>query len=983
MAQETPAGYRHFTVDEGLPSSEVYEILQDRQGFIWFATDNGLSRFNGYQFENFGPMEGLEDPVVFFLQEDAKGRIWTKSMSGVLHYLEKDSFHAFLGNAAMDTVKASGVHFGNFYVDSLGYVYNSIFPIGLMRFLPDGQGTFLIRDQNSTSVYMVENRPIVVACNVDAQNPDALKSQLTNTKKNHTDLILYHEGQQFQEMLPYEIKDKDNAVCYLNDNTVLMKTNGYLFGFQKGRLAWQVPFPEHVVAMLQNSKGEILFGLGNRKGVMRFTSIDALRLNRCDTLLRGYSVPGILEDRQGGYWFATTESGVFYLPNVTMESYNNDAGISFEYINSIVLKNGQEAFVGLRGGGVVNVNTHSKKITLLPYVGNEISDLAYDVGLDILWASVDEFNLHYLSNGKWHRMADPLNSKKQKKEVTYQGKHFHFSCDRHSLWAASHSGFIQIDPNKQSVNFTNLDVGFQAGPYVHRTHDVYTTSSGRTWVASISGLFELKDRQLVAPEQEHPAFQARIEALEELPDSTLVIASKRYGLVFWKNNRVKFLTAADGLTSNALENLHVDAQGNLWVGTSNGLNKVIWRWDGQVTIKKITTAHGLFSNEITDIASGGDFIWVGTIKGLNRFSDSKPNLYSPKPVLASVWNDQHALDLTVPLDLSYWENNIVVNFFAINFKMNGQILYRYRFGDEAWTKTYSTVLNFPSLRPGTHHMEIQAQNEDGIWSESLVFIFLINPPWWQTWWYGTLLFVAGVTLMWFFVLYRTAKVRNEEKLNAALKQKLLEMEMVALRSQMNPHFIFNCLNAINHFVLCNHSEQAASFIAKFSKLIRLVLDNSSLQKVALEKEIDAIRLYMDLEAMRFDGKFRYELWIGEDIDIQFTHIPPMLIQPYIENAIWHGLMHKSEGGHVVVDFKLIHENLLRIEILDDGIGRKRAAELESKTALNRNPQGTRITADRLRMLHSDNNSGDHIIIHDLLDKDGNPCGTKVVLEVPI
>ncbi len=983
-AQSPPPGYRQFTADDGLPSSEVYEVIQDRQGFLWFSTDNGVSRFNGYGFENFGALQGLADPVVFYLQEDTQGRTWMKGMSGRLYYFEKDSIHAFAGNGALDSLNErsmSGFNC-NFYVDSTGQIFNSIFPVGLMRFSPGGNLAFLIKNDISNAVFLTENQSINVFCGGPSQTPQERAMEDSLNQIGQWSFGIQIGQRRFNYILPIASGGSYPDSWLFDKKTLVISGYGYLFGFEEGRLVWQVPFQEKIIAWHQDSRGGVYLGLGDREGARRYRSVADLPLGRYETLLKGYSVAHLLEDREGGFWFATTEAGVFYLPNPSVEIFDHSSGLPVNYITSIALKNEEEAFIGLEGGGILSLDARLKSESPVPSVGEKVADLAFDTQNNRLWGAAKDYTLQYFSNGKWHEMINAVATKEQKRRTNFAARHFHFSHDKRTIWATSHAGFFRINLSNATVDYLQNNLK-QPQRYNTRTLDAYTASSGRTWVANIYGLFELKNDQLLPPNAQHPAFSNRIEAIEELLDGTLVLGSKGYGLVFWKGGQLATLTEADGLTANMIENLHVDGGGTLWAGTLNGLNKIKWRWEGEVFVEKITTAHGLPSNEITDVTTWDETIWVGTTKGLARFSAQAPNPVSNKPMLKSILTNRRPLDLSAPARLSFLENNLTINYFTINYKMNGRIPYRYRLNDDNWKQTFSTTLHFAALPPGDVVFEVQSQNEDGVWSESSAYGFTIRPPWYQTWWFATALAALLGLGIWGIIRYRTAQVRKEEKLKTAFYKELSEKEMTALRSQMNPHFIFNCLNSINNLIVRNSGEMAASYVTKFSRLMRLVLDNSRQQRVPLEKELEALRLYMDMEALRFDGKFRYEVWVDDAVDEQYTQIPPLLIQPYVENAIWHGLMHKPEGGSVVVDVRQPTDDLLLIEITDDGVGRERAAELESKTALTHKPQGSLITAERLKMLNLGNNQEGKVTFHDLVAADGQPIGTRVVLEIPV
>ena len=222
---------------------------------------------------------------------------------------------------------------------------------------------------------------------------------------------------------------------------------------------------------------------------------------------------------------------------------------------------------------------------------------------------------------------------------------------------------------------------------------------------------------------------------------------------------------------------------------------------------------------------------------------------------------------------------------------------------------------------------------------------------------------------------------ESESARAKLQQHAAELEMQALRAQMNPHFIFNCLNAINHFILKNETETASDFLTKFSRLIRLVLHSSSHKYISLHDELETLKLYIGLELVRFKNHFSYTLHCDASVDTESVQIPPMLLQPFVENAIWHGLMHKKEGGQLSIDIREENDTLY-CTIQDNGIGRRKAAELKSKSASHKKSMGMEITANRLKMLNGDNHQFSFLKIIDLENEAGEGVGTKVVLQIP-
>ncbi|MEO5907967.1 MAG: histidine kinase [Ginsengibacter sp.] len=215
-----------------------------------------------------------------------------------------------------------------------------------------------------------------------------------------------------------------------------------------------------------------------------------------------------------------------------------------------------------------------------------------------------------------------------------------------------------------------------------------------------------------------------------------------------------------------------------------------------------------------------------------------------------------------------------------------------------------------------------------------------------------------------------------------LHQQKSDLEMQALRAQMNPHFIFNSLNSINMFILENNKLQASEYLSKFSRLIRLILQNSQEAFITLERELEALKLYLELESLRFDQRFEYKVIVDDDVDTEMLRVPPLIIQPYAENAIWHGLMQKEEKGHLTIGLYIKDEMLFYV-IADDGIGRKKAAALKSKSAATHKSMGMRITTDRLLILQRQNEKENSVSITDLILADGSPGGTEVQIKIPV
>jgi LytS/YehU family sensor histidine kinase len=292
---------------------------------------------------------------------------------------------------------------------------------------------------------------------------------------------------------------------------------------------------------------------------------------------------------------------------------------------------------------------------------------------------------------------------------------------------------------------------------------------------------------------------------------------------------------------------------------------------------------------------------------------------------------------------------------------------------------------------------IQSSNvNDEFNSPEKALMINISPAFWNTWWFRIVAAVCVIAIIYGVLRWRLLqrfrlkleRSENEKQLadfgqkNAELLQQKTEMEMQALRAQMNPHFIFNSLNSINRFILQNDRAQASEYLTKFSKLVRMILQNSQASLITLESELDSLDLYLNLESLRFNYHFDYNITIPKDLDKEVLQVPPLILQPYVENAIWHGLMHKEEKGHLDIDISEEGDHLF-LKIKDNGVGRAKAKAMASKSATKHKSMGLRITENRIAILQKNGSRESPVTIHDLVGDDGTAAGTEVIIKMPL
>ena len=260
--------------------------------------------------------------------------------------------------------------------------------------------------------------------------------------------------------------------------------------------------------------------------------------------------------------------------------------------------------------------------------------------------------------------------------------------------------------------------------------------------------------------------------------------------------------------------------------------------------------------------------------------------------------------------------------------------------------------------------------------EEAVIQFKIHPPWWKTTWFRLLAFVLISSISYFVITYIIRNGKQKEE----LRSQIAESEQMALRAQMNPHFVFNALNSIQHFITMEDEMSANYYLTRFSKLIRQVLENSKHSFISINEEIETLELYLELEMLRFEGKFNYKIELDDEIDTYDTQIPSMIIQPFLENAIWHGLMPKEDDSQLFVEFKQEDTFILCI-IKDNGIGRKASAENNKGRTQKHKSTGISNTVKRLGLLSNIKDENSLMKITDL-EEDGKALGTVVTLKIP-
>lgn len=540
------------------------------------------------------------------------------------------------------------------------------------------------------------------------------------------------------------------------------------------------------------------------------------------------------------------------------------------------------------------------------------------------------------------------------------------------------------------------------GPTEGRPNVVYElaeTADGSIWAACALGLYVLKNGVASNVTQTYPELKLlENKTLIALAahGNELLIGSSENGLYVYDiiTKKLEHYGRKEGMAGLRIGELTVDHHGNTWGLSSNGM--FVYLKDSK-SIENYGLEDGLLSydlvtDEINTLDDGRIFVGYG--KGLSLFSpeDLLPTPLPKKTIISEVAANGVVLkidsafafkkQLNFPKDI----NRLELAFQAVTVVNAQKVRYAYRLlgHQEVWTETREPNALFTDLKGGEYLFELKTGLEDGRWNEEDILKMPIVLPlsWYRTsgFYIFSALFVLAIA--GFILRWRTQSIRAQSAREAEYQQKLAETEMMALRAQMNPHFLFNCLNSIKFFIINNETDKASDYLGKFGRLIRLILQNSEETTITLDLELEALQLYVDLESLRFENKFQFILKVENNVSPEMIEIPPLIIQPFVENAIWHGLMHAHRQGKLLINISMQNDELLCI-IEDNGVGRAEAGRLGSKSVMKKKSMGLDITKNRLKLINPDAHNNNSVSMEDLFDQDRNASGTRVSLRIPI
>lgn len=955
--------FKNYTVEHGLTYIHIQDIFQDDKGYLWTGGYGGLSKFDGLKFTNYTPRDGLRHYSVQSITQDAEKNMVVGTIEGL---------SVFNGKKFTNYSKKEGL---------LNEHINTLALFGKKIAIGTDQGLFYLAGHKISEVKNLRGETI--------KKIKTSGKTLTGVTQNK----IFSIGEKLF-LVPFSFMPGSDTLItcfeYDKEGVLWLGTNKGLFKMLplpdgKGAKMKLEPLIENTeITCIYSDKKNSLW-IGTHEKLLNYTG--KLKHYALSKEYNANDILSITSDYEQNIWIGT-HSGIFKFRDEGFVCYDFEDGLKSTMIYPIVLDKQNNIWFGTERGGMykfdgttfTNFSTHNG----LP--GITVRGLAFD-SLDRLWISTEkglcmrENNTYKKVSGlqdifiqslyldKWQRLWVGLTNGVAYLENIYGGEmkltkmklptdiksadHFITSfCgdDKGNVWAASFISGIYLYDNKE---FRNVTKEYKIG--THSVSDVVVTKDNTLYIGTLDGIY------VVNPQT--------------------VLHEK--------------ITVEDGLNSDLVYSVYLtDDEKTLWAGTNQGANKInlqnyFSNRQGKIlSFGKTEGFKGVECNTGGLRKDANGILWFGTVNGVVKHT---PGIYTENKQESKLsftnfklFYDDTLLEQNTVLPASL--NNITFQYAGICLTNPDKVRYVHRLEgfDKSWSpETNQNFVTYSNLPAGKYTFRVRCCNNQGLWNSTpLSFSFTVTPPIWQRWWFiGCELAMMGALIFTIFRV-RLNQLRKEQRREARTQIEISKNELKALRAQMNPHFLFNSLNSIQQFILNNKDEEAVFYLNRFARLMRMILNNSEKQSVTLSEEINALRIYIELEKMRFAGKFDFEIIVEPGVDPDYEQIPTMLVQPYVENAILHGLVPNDKKGKLLVRF-FIKNGFLHAIIEDSGIGRKKSAEMNRDSRKSHVSMGMKITRDRLKLLGDVQQTTYHSQVTDLVNDSGEAIGTRVEITWPV
>jgi ligand-binding sensor domain-containing protein len=929
-------------IRQGLPSTEVYNLYQDKKDYVWAFTEYGIVKHNGIEFIPVCKNIPVSESSVYVVAENSKGQMYVANSKANIYKIRNDSAFFIKGieKVSRYMMSENEIMFDMIIDDSSNIYFSTLH--SSYKFCPTNNTVCDLTDYYSKNYSGL--------CFKKVQDHYFLIRLNKKTDAN-TFITLLNEKDAVIAQLPYAISKEERNVIRKQKNGFYFLTRRKVIYLSDSGEIKEVSFNENTINFEISSDGRIW--VGTQAGGLYELNSNLVIINH---YLEGYTVSDILSDKQLGMWVSTIENGVHYCKNIYDVYYENIPELT-ENI-SLLKKINRKLFIGTANGNFfIKDEDQLRKINSYDYPSciNDVTEYKgnYLVGTkDGIWALDKSFEV-----------KRPINTNLG----TYQSLNaYGFSKgESDSLVFISASTIAKYVPDKIISSF----------PAKTRTRSIIKRKRNEYAIGTFQGLF-IYDSTFHSTDYLKDLVGIRITKLKTDGKQNIWICTRGNGLYkLTINNKI---IRYENVPSEVINDISFINENVVLLSTNKGL---FINYTGDLNTKSAWIL--ILDNETLSAEEYNDEIYIATKQGL--ISLNSKYLFkndNAKFYLESIIIDGKKIDPD-NFNLNYKQNDIYFNFDFLAYQFPDKKLFYQLFGNSSNKGIVKgTQLHLQNLSPGNYTLIVHPLIN---FSSKRIFkiSFYIEPAFWQT----QAFFISIIVSIFLIVILTTTfvfyRLKKKEERKTALTQLLAEYRLTALKAQINPHFISNSLSAIQQLIIQNEIDKANQYIAKFSLLIRYVLKYSDKSAVRLKHEIEIIDLNIDLEQLRFGNNFSFEKEINPEIETGDIYIPPLISQPFIENAIWHGLLplKGKRPPKLILKIDIINECLI-IAIIDNGVGRSTGNSYGNES--DRESKGTWLIKSRIENLNQMySTAGAAINFIDLLDEEKKPVGTKVEIVFPI
>lgn len=968
---QTPSFY-HYTFADGLASSTVYEIIQDREGFIWFATANGISKFDGNRFTTFRTIDGLNSNSIISIAEGNNGELFIGNYEKGINVIKNNKIENYCS-------EIDGKSFGTsflLYVDAekekpILYTYR---PWNMINVIHE-------KTVDSRSDYILNPNPERIVKLNKLWNNQLVALTLSG--------VFNFENDSLKRWHIAGIRDT-NLYCLVSgsDKIITIGGKGMIYRIKNSTVISQYKInvnstENDVTSLLIDKNNNIWFSIMNRgfylipSGSEKIIDIGS-KLDLQNTLVNYY-----LEDSEGNIWISTFGKGVYCLNNLYIKNWSEKDGLSNNNVYSIAQESSGKLLIGTFNG--VTIFDHGKFDQVKSTSKKSLTEYIYSIKT----AS----NTNYVCGT--FDSSEMIN-------ISYQGTNF--SMFSSPSFCKTSNGLYLFGTNANFVSvYTTLHTqGFQPDQFsvfgdssnINRVNQIVEDSEHNIWIGTGLGLCKIStitDKSEISKWEKtffpsNPVLSSKINSIVQVDENTIWFAAEngiaKYTL---SNDSIASFTSINNYDLSASTSILSDHLHRLWVGNMKGLYLI----DGD-SVKYLNAQTGLPTDEVLSLCFNKDknLLYIGTSNGISflnidQFDHSSPPLLNVK--IFSVAAGDSVYTQYDDLVFKPNQNHVYIDFQALCFSSPGSVKYRYSLNGE-WAETNHNFLDLVSLKHGTYNLLIRAKSQNTDWGKPYHLRFEVKPLLTETIAFKIGLLLLIVLIYISFVTWRV-KLRDKKKREEFLLSKRInELKHQALSAMMNPHFIFNSLNSVQYLINSNRNEEANDYIAIMARLIRKNLDTSGSGMILLSDEISRLTLYLDLEKLRLQDGFTYEIIAEQGVEASSLLIPNMIIQPFVENTLWHGIIDSGQKGMLTVSFSfeeiefdsVLCKSLI-IKVTDNGIGINEARKHKKEDHISK---GIQIIEERLRLLSAKMQIPPPIMIEDLSNRRDHTQGTEVIISLP-